>query len=208
MQTVIRRFFRFTFYLHHAHYVLCFMLHSTQSCANFHAKKISNSNALPIKVNSAITITITSYKLKTIFEVISWSYHFQWNHCLISYFICLHFTVCSFRFSANDCFISSHSTGNKYIPEIFENVYKVVMKLTIASVDITDFGTYKCVAKNSLGETDGSIKLYRKYSVRNRFSSAICMPWHCFCFGRNGKFLKTKYCDWKCFNLECKRKIH
>lgn len=37
------------------------------------------------------------------------------------------------------------------------------MKLTIVSVNITDFGTYKCVAKNSLGETDGSIKLYRKY---------------------------------------------
>lgn len=53
--------------------------------------------------------------------------------------------------------------GNKYIPEIFENVYKVVMKLTIVSVDISDFDTYKCVAKNSLGETDGSIKLYRKY---------------------------------------------
>lgn len=53
--------------------------------------------------------------------------------------------------------------GSKYIPEIFENVYKVVMKLTIVSVDIADFGVYKCVAKNSLGETDGSIKLYRKY---------------------------------------------
>lgn len=39
------------------------------------------------------------------------------------------------------------------------------MKLTIVSVDITDFGIYKCVAKNSLGETDGSIKLYRKYSL-------------------------------------------
>lgn len=37
------------------------------------------------------------------------------------------------------------------------------MKLTIIAVDINDFGMYKCVAKNSLGETDGSIKLYRKY---------------------------------------------
>lgn len=55
------------------------------------------------------------------------------------------------------------SVGNKYIQEVFENVYKVVMKLTIVDVDIDDFGQFKCVAKNSLGETDGSIKLYRKY---------------------------------------------
>lgn len=37
------------------------------------------------------------------------------------------------------------------------------MKLTIVAVDHGDFGAYKCVAKNSLGETDGSIKLYSKY---------------------------------------------
>lgn len=58
---------------------------------------------------------------------------------------------------------SINFSGNKYIQEVFENVYKVVMKLTIVDVDIDDFGQFKCVAKNSLGETDGSIKLYRKY---------------------------------------------
>lgn len=47
---------------------------------------------------------------------------------------------------------------------MFENVYKVIMKLTIVSLDHSDFGAYKCVAKNSLGETDGSIKLYSKYT--------------------------------------------
>jgi hypothetical protein len=36
------------------------------------------------------------------------------------------------------------------------------MKLTIRSVGPTDFGSYKCVSKNSLGDTDGSIKLYRE----------------------------------------------
>lgn len=36
------------------------------------------------------------------------------------------------------------------------------MKLTVRSVEIADFGSYKCVAKNSLGDTDGAIKLYRK----------------------------------------------
>lgn len=51
------------------------------------------------------------------------------------------------------------------------------MKLTIVSVDISDFGMYKCVAKNSLGETDGSIKLYRKYTnfaLNDCFSVFFC----------------------------------
>jgi len=33
------------------------------------------------------------------------------------------------------------------------------MKLKIRAVGPNDFGTYRCVAKNSLGETDGNIKL-------------------------------------------------
>lgn len=47
------------------------------------------------------------------------------------------------------------------------------MKLTIISVDINDFGMYKCVAKNSLGETDGSIKLYRKYTIPITIKTAM-----------------------------------
>lgn len=55
------------------------------------------------------------------------------------------------------------STGKHFEPSIKEiNSYKVVMKLTIKDINIADFGTYKCVVKNSLGETDGSIKVYRK----------------------------------------------
>ncbi|XP_037032212.1 neurotrimin isoform X2 [Bradysia coprophila] len=51
--------------------------------------------------------------------------------------------------------------SDRFIPETFENAYKVLMKLTILSVDIADLGLlYKCVAKNSLGDTDGTIKLY------------------------------------------------
>jgi hypothetical protein len=54
-------------------------------------------------------------------------------------------------------------TGGRYEPVLLDNAYKVHMKLTIRSVGPTDFGPYKCVSKNSLGDTDGSIKLYRKY---------------------------------------------
>ncbi|XP_049959844.1 neurotrimin-like [Schistocerca serialis cubense] len=50
--------------------------------------------------------------------------------------------------------------GGKYEPVLLDNAYKVHMKLTIKSVGPADFGSYRCVSKNSLGDTDGSIKLY------------------------------------------------
>ncbi|KAF6213066.1 hypothetical protein GE061_010780 [Apolygus lucorum] len=53
------------------------------------------------------------------------------------------------------------SQGSKYEPTVIENNYKVHMKLTIHNVGPSDFGSYKCVSKNSLGETDGTIKLYQ-----------------------------------------------
>ncbi|XP_065165416.1 lachesin-like isoform X2 [Atheta coriaria] len=38
--------------------------------------------------------------------------------------------------------------------------YKTHMTLTIANIQQADYGTYKCVAKNPRGETDGTIRLY------------------------------------------------
>ncbi|KAL1115648.1 hypothetical protein AAG570_005938 [Ranatra chinensis] len=55
--------------------------------------------------------------------------------------------------------------GPKYEPELLDNAYKVHMKLTIHFVSPSDFGAYKCVSKNSLGDTDGTIKVYRKFCV-------------------------------------------
>ncbi|XP_017772270.1 PREDICTED: kazal-type serine protease inhibitor domain-containing protein 1-like [Nicrophorus vespilloides] len=52
------------------------------------------------------------------------------------------------------------NTGAKYEPVLVDNAYKVHMKLTIRAVTASDYGSYKCVSKNSLGETDGTIKLY------------------------------------------------
>ncbi|XP_022905097.1 neurotrimin-like [Onthophagus taurus] len=50
--------------------------------------------------------------------------------------------------------------NGKYELALIENNYKVHMKLTIKSVIASDYGSYKCVSKNGLGDTDGSIHLY------------------------------------------------
>lgn len=54
---------------------------------------------------------------------------------------------------------------------LVESAYKVIMKLHIRSVGPADFGSYRCVAKNSLGETDGNIKLYSTYG---NLSHVVC----------------------------------
>ncbi|KAF8793728.1 Kazal-type serine protease inhibitor like protein [Argiope bruennichi] len=48
----------------------------------------------------------------------------------------------------------------KYETSIKEKNYKVHMRLAIKNLEPQDFGTYKCFAENSLGSTEGSIRLY------------------------------------------------
>lgn len=43
--------------------------------------------------------------------------------------------------------------------------YKAIMRLSILDVQRSDYGTYKCVAKNPRGETDGTIRLYCTFIV-------------------------------------------
>ena len=50
--------------------------------------------------------------------------------------------------------------GEKYETLIVDSGYKVYMKLRIRNVAKEDFMEYKCVSKNSLGGSDGSITLY------------------------------------------------
>ena len=44
---------------------------------------------------------------------------------------------------------------------MLKEVKKFVTQVTLVILDVThhDFGTYACVAKNPLGESDGTIKL-------------------------------------------------
>ncbi|XP_060534761.1 lachesin isoform X2 [Cylas formicarius] len=48
----------------------------------------------------------------------------------------------------------------KYGAETTENSYMAHMKLTVRNLQTVDFGNYRCISKNSLGETEGSIRLY------------------------------------------------
>ncbi|XP_039287762.1 lachesin isoform X2 [Nilaparvata lugens] len=50
-------------------------------------------------------------------------------------------------------------SGEKYEAVSMDNGYSKYMLLKIRQVSSEDFGSYRCVAKNSLGETDGLIKL-------------------------------------------------
>lgn len=48
-----------------------------------------------------------------------------------------------------------------------DGVYKVVMKLTVKLLKAHDFGIYKCIAKNALGNSEEIIKVLRKFQQRN-----------------------------------------
>ncbi|XP_046661701.1 lachesin-like isoform X2 [Homalodisca vitripennis] len=49
---------------------------------------------------------------------------------------------------------------SKYTTETSENSYRATMKLTVHNLQPRDYGNYRCISKNSLGETEGSIRLY------------------------------------------------
>lgn len=66
----------------------------------------------------------------------------------------------TYRVICADTVIAFVILGTKYHTDLTDNAYKTYMKLTIVSVTSSDYGTYQCVSKNSLGDTDGSIKLY------------------------------------------------
>ncbi|CAH1125412.1 unnamed protein product [Ceutorhynchus assimilis] len=68
------------------------------------------------------------------------------------------------------------SQGTKYDPIFVDNTYKVHMKLTIRNVTSNDYGSYRCIAKNSLGETDGTIKLYQITSPVSLSASKTTQP--------------------------------
>lgn len=55
-------------------------------------------------------------------------------------------------------------SGGKYETSASSNGYKTQMRLTINSVTAQDYGNYRCVSKNSLGDSEGTIQLFGKFS--------------------------------------------
>lgn len=62
---------------------------------------------------------------------------------------------------------------NNYKVEAIPKGYEITMRLTIKSVRPQDFGSFRCVATNSLGETDGKIKVYSKYNGLSNHQSQL-----------------------------------
>ncbi|XP_060646690.1 neurotrimin [Drosophila nasuta] len=52
--------------------------------------------------------------------------------------------------------------GGTYESMAVDHVHRIVMRLTIRPVSKRDFGEYKCIAKNAIGETERSITLHHK----------------------------------------------
>lgn len=69
-------------------------------------------------------------------------------------------------------------SGDKYEARSEEKDYNKDMVLIIHNVTRSDFGSYRCVAKNSLGETDGLIKLEGKNYKRLFRWVIINYFWH------------------------------
>jgi len=54
-------------------------------------------------------------------------------------------------------------TSDKYqTNSTTKSIFEDQMVLTIKSVDKYDLGSYRCIAKNSLGEVESNIRLYGK----------------------------------------------
>lgn len=51
------------------------------------------------------------------------------------------------------------------VQETSMSLYETRMTLTIRKFQKEDIGSYRCIAKNSLGEVDSSIRLYGKYMI-------------------------------------------
>lgn len=57
------------------------------------------------------------------------------------------------------------------------------MKLTIKGLSVGDFGNYRCISKNSLGETEGSIRVYGEMRIHETLTLKVDLK--CCKFHRN-----------------------
>lgn len=71
----------------------------------------------------------------------------------------------------------------KYATDTSENSYRAHMKLTVRNLQVHDFGNYRCISKNSLGETEGSIRLYGRWKLFSHLFPLVLVSYvSYFCF--------------------------
>ena len=58
------------------------------------------------------------------------------------------------------------SSAKYVVQEYSKSLYEMKMTVIVKKFEKEDIGSYRCIAKNSLGEVDSSIRLYGK---ANRF---------------------------------------
>ncbi|XP_054161095.1 lachesin-like [Oppia nitens] len=69
------------------------------------------------------------------------------------------------------------SSSDKYQTQEEYDSYRTRMLLKITDLDDKDFGSYKCVAKNSLGEKEGLVRLYEVQMPHNsELASSVWPP--------------------------------
>lgn len=57
-------------------------------------------------------------------------------------------------------------SSSKYVVQEFSrSLYEMKMTVTVKKFEKEDVGSYRCIAKNSLGEVDSSIRLYGELSI-------------------------------------------
>lgn len=65
--------------------------------------------------------------------------------------------------------------------EIENSMYAVQMTLVLRKTQKSDFGGYKCISKNSIGDAEGTIRLYGEFTMEMDFFVAALMN-HCLFF--------------------------
>lgn len=58
---------------------------------------------------------------------------------------------------------SSQVPGGTFESVTMENVFKVIMQLVVRPHQLADFGAYRCVGQNSLGESERMVYLHRRF---------------------------------------------
>lgn len=60
-----------------------------------------------------------------------------------------------------------HSDKYRTDNMIEKDMYKAIMQLNITRINMHDFTSYHCVAKNDIGQAKGELKIYRKFEMHH-----------------------------------------